>query len=475
LRRLADAQLTLHGQSRHLILATPKAQRRFLDDVALPVDLRKDLAAAWDSLGAACEATRVHAQRMQEGALQLDLLSFQLGEIETIAPQSGEDEALRKEERRLATHQERAGLVEDLLQDLVEGDTATVTALAGIQRRLEALASLDPELQPLVTRLTGATLEIEELAVDIRHATPVQEIEPGRLEAIQVRLQALQGLCRKYGGTLEEVAARAATLRQAIAEMTDGEETARRLQEREMECAAVFHELALQASGMRRSTARSLSRDVTTEIQALNLSGARLQIKVDASPPEAGSAVEPIVNAGGRHGYDRVIFTFTANRGEPLRELTKVASGGELSRLMLALTLAVEESGQAQEPRTFIFDEVDSGVGGDTAAAVGERLRRAAAAHQIICVTHLPQIAALAAHHLQVTKTISKGRAGTHIQPLPEPDRVTELARMLGGGLAPETAERHARGLLAAAANEKGSVKTGVRRKSSGGRRTQWA
>jgi DNA repair protein RecN (Recombination protein N) len=302
-----------------------------------------------------------------------------------------------------------------------------------------------------------------------------EELDGTRLESIQVRLQALQALCRKYGGTLEQVLETADGLRKSIAEMTDGEETARRLHAREVACATEFHELALKASRRRLSTAKSLARKVSAEIQGLNLAGARLQIQVESRPPASGQDPDAVVAAGGRSGYDRVIFAFAAHPGEPLRDLARVASGGELSRLMLGLTLAMDGAERSDTARTFIFDEVDSGVGGDTAAAVGERLQRAAGGNQVICVTHLPQVAALAANHLVVTKTISKGRAGSRISPLPRGERVDELARMLGSGMAAETARRHARGLLAAAAGPVGGNGATRSRKSPSKRSSQWA
>lgn len=476
LRRLAAAQLTLHGQSRHLVLATPEAQRRFLDQVALTGTRQAELDTAWQQLTEARRESVAHQERMAEGARHLDILRFQLEEIEAVAPRPGENDALRQEEKLLATCQERAGLIQGLLDDLVDEDAAAIPALARILRRLETLTALDPTLQPLVERLSGASLEIEELAVEIRTARPAEEMDRSRLESIQTRLQALQALCRKYGGTLEQVMETADGLRTSIGEMTDGEETARRLQDREVACAAAFHELALKASRLRSSAARSLGRKVTAEIQGLNLAGARLQIQVESTAPSSGQDPAEVAGAGGRSGYDRVVFAFTAHPGEPLRDLTKVASGGELSRLMLGLTLAMEESETRETARTFIFDEVDSGVGGDTAAAVGERLQRAAVGNQVICVTHLPQVAALAANHLVVTKTISKGRAGSRIAPLPHGERVDELARMLGGGMAAESARRHARGLLAAATGLQGGGRAASRsRKSPSKRSSQWA
>jgi len=475
LRRLAATQLTLHGQSRHLILATPEAQGRFLDQAALPGSERDDLASAWRLLTVARQESAAHQQRLAEGTRELDMMRFQLGEIEAVAPEPGEQDALRQEERLLATCQERAHLVCGLLKDLVDDDAAAVPVLAGILRRLHRLAGLDPALQPLVERLSGASLEIEELAAEIRAAAPGEEMEPGRLEWIQERLQALQGLCRKYGGTLEEVTATAETLRRRVAEMTDGEETARRLRAREEACAGSFHEMAVAATGERRAAARALSQKVSREIQGLNLEGARLRIQVDSSPPAAGADPDAVAAAGGRSGYDRVVFGFTAHPRDPPRDLARVASGGELSRLMLALTLVIEEAGTSQGSRTFIFDEVDSGVGGDTAGAVGERLRRTARRHQVICVTHLPQVAALAANHLLVTKSISKGRGGSRIAPLPARERVDELARMLGSGMAADTARRHARGLLAAAAGEKSPGRAAGPTKIKSKRSSQWA
>jgi DNA repair protein RecN (Recombination protein N) len=451
LRRLMSFQVALHGQSRHLVLATSPAQRRFLDSAALPRALREDLARAWQDLVAAAADREAHQERVALGAREMDLLRFQIGEIEAVAPRAGEDDELHRQERLLSTCQERAGLVDSLVRELMEDDDAVAARLSRIGRRLAALVDLDPDLQALNQRLAGAILEIDEVAREVRGAAPGEPEEPGRLEEVQARLLALQDLCRKYGGTLAEVLATAGNLRADLLSLEDSEETAAALRAAEVEAARHFHIKALDARKERRATARQLERGVTKELQALDLSGARLEIDIAGTPPGGEPTPETVRAAGGPGGYDRVHFRFTAHAGEPARELARVASGGELSRLMLALTLVAEGRASDSGPRTFIFDEVDAGVGGDTAWAVGDRLRQVASHHQVVCVTHLPQIAALAAWHLQVSKRIHQGHPGTGVKILAEGERVAELARMLGGGNSPDTARRHARALLAAA------------------------
>ncbi len=451
LRRLMSCQVALHGQSRHLVLATPQAQGRFLDSSALPGVLREDLARAWHDLAAAAADREAHQERVALGARQVDLLRFQIGEIEAVAPRAGEDDELRRQERQLSTCQERASLVDSLVRELMEDDDAVVARLSGISRRLAVLVDLDPDLQALNDRLAGAILEIDEVAREVRQAAPGEPAEPGRLEEVQARLLALQELCRKYGGTLAEVLATAESLRADLSSLEDSEETATALRAVEVEAARQFNSRAVDARRKRRAAARQLEREVTKELKALDLSGARLEIDIAGTPPVGEPAPEIVRAAGGPSGYDRVQFRFTAHAGEPARDLARVASGGELSRLMLALTLVSGERAHESGPRTFIFDEVDAGVGGDTARAVGDRLRQAASHHQVVCVTHLPQVAALAACHLQVSKRIHQGHPRTGVKILTEGERVAELARMLGGGSSGDTARRHARALLAAA------------------------
>lgn len=451
LRRLMSCQVALHGQSRHLVLATPLAQRRFLDDAALPRALREDLARTWDALVVAATARETHQEHMALGVRQVALLRFQIGEIEAVAPRAGEDDDLRRQERQLSTFRERVGLVDSLVRELMEDDDAVVARLSGIGRRLAELVNLDPNLLSLNERLTGAILEIDDIAREVREAAPGEPAEPGRLEEVQARLLALQELCRKYGGSLAEVLATAADLRAELSSLEDSEETTAALRTAEVEAARQFNARALGARRKRRTAAQQLEREVTRELQALDLSGARLEIEISGTPPGDDPTPEAVRAAGGSSGYDRVQFRFTAHAGEPARDLVRVASGGELSRLMLALTLVTGERDSESGPRTFIFDEVDAGVGGDTARAVGDRLRQAASRRQVVCVTHLPQVAALAACHLQVSKRMHQGRPCTGVRILAEGERVIELARMLGGGSSPDTARRHARALLAAA------------------------
>jgi DNA repair protein RecN (Recombination protein N) len=480
LRDLAAAQLALHGQNRHLTLAEAESQRRFLDGLALNAGALKELGEAWRELGAATRARAEHQERLADAARRLDTLRHQVREIEALAPRPGEDTGLRLEERRLATAADRAEISARVVGRLLDEDDAVVAILSRCAADLERLAELDPALAGLRDRLEAALVEIEDVACDVRDAAPDGDGDGGRLAPVQERLAALQALSRKYGGTLEAVLAEAERMRAECADLEDGAAADRRLAAAEEVAARRFDELSRRAGRARRRAGRDLGRRVRGELADLSLPGARLEIAVQSSAPPGGAGADHVRAAGGPGGYDRVRFRFTAHAGEELRDLARTASGGELSRLMLALTLVARDGADGEGPLTFIFDEVDAGVGGDTARAVGERLRRVAAGRQVLCVTHLPQVAALADRHLHVSKESGAGqRPDSRVRALNDDERVLELARMLGGGSAPETARRHARALLEGAreqppeaAGAKGRMSGARRRK---GRSATWA
>jgi DNA repair protein RecN (Recombination protein N) len=448
LRRLMTPLVAIHGQNRHLTLASREAQGRFLDTAGLPAGRLAELSSAWRELAAAVERRTTHDGNLTQAAQRLEWLRFQLDEIGRLAPQPGEDDELRREERLLASAGERAERGERLLGLLLEDEESAATILARARHELEALAALDGRLDGAAEQLGEAAYMVEDLVSRVRGSLPGEEANPSRLAEIQDRLAALQSLARKHGGSLARVLAFAEGARREMSELEEGEETARELQRREREAAARYHRQARDVGRRRRSAARRLSTAVEREMSALELAGARFRIHLEGDGPATADDLDGVLERGGASGYQRVEFLFAAHPGDRLLPLAKVASGGELSRLMLALDLVTDgDAGDA--PQTSVFDEVDAGIGGRAAGAIGQRLLLAASRRQVICVTHLPQIAALADCHLRVAKSVVRKRPATSVARLEGEDRVSELARMLGEGESPGTARRHAEALLA--------------------------
>ncbi len=417
----APALVELHGQHAHRALVDPAAQRRALDafggvDVA-PLDRGRaavrEAEALVARLGGDAAARARHA----------DLLRYQVEEIDA-ASIGGEDEERRlaEEEDRLAAlsaHREAAGHAQALL-------TALDGGAADVLGRARALLDGPRALAALGERLAAAQVEVEDVAAELRSAVETWEDDPDRLAQVRARRQLLRELARKYGGDLAAVLAHRDATAAELAGLLDAEvqagEAARRLDGLRMALAA-----AQAAVGeARRRAAPSLAAAVEERLRALGMPRARLAVRVGEDDPG-----------------DDVSLLFSANPGEPLLPLAKVASGGELARAMLALRLVLSEA-----PPTMVFDEVDAGIGGTAALAVGRALRELARHHQVVVVTHLAQVAAFADRHLAVTKEVVGERTVARVRPVEGEDRVVELARMLSGRPESATARRHAAELL---------------------------
>ena len=466
LRRLMKQRLALHGQNRHLVLAAGEAQREALDAVALTGAERAALAAAWRQVRAAVAERQALEARLAGGDRDRDLLGRQLRAFDTLAPRPGEEEALREEERRLAGTEERARRLMEILAALTDDEDAIVPRLARHAGELARLASVDTRAAPLAERWREVSVTLADLAADLRALAPDEQDDPERLASVQARLAALQSLRRQHGGSWEDVLEFAAAARRRLSELEDADEARQRQAAAESRARAGFAALAAAASERRRATAAHLSAGVTAQLGELGLPGARFGIAV-RPPADPGASAEDLSAGSGPHGWDRVEFGFAPHAGEEERPLARVASGGELSRLMLALHLAADGQGDAA---TLIFDEVDAGIGGATAGRVGDRLHRAARARQVICVTHLPEIAARADHHLAIRKAVRAGRARTHVERVEGEARIDELARMIGSSVSPATARRHAEALLSGASSGPRPAARGRRKEAGLGR-----
>jgi len=441
LRALGSRLVAFYGQHEHRRLTLASAQLEILDGFAGPpqLELRERYRRAHG------EATRIAGElaelREREGERErdLDLLRFELSEIDAAAPEAEEEEALETERLRLR-HAEglraAAGRALAAISGLDDDAGGASTALGEADAGLAAVAGVDAELDSLAERVRGVAVELDDAASELRSYLETIEAEPGRLEQVEERLEALDRLKRKHGGTIASVLAHAERCRGEIERLDNAElhagELARKLADAEAERAT----LAEQLGARRRAAAAALSDRLAEELAELAMDGARLEV-----------ALEPHPQGFGPSGAETVELLVATNPGMPTSPLKDAASGGELSRIMLALSGLASAEGE----RTLVFDEIDAGIGGNTARAVGERLRRLGEARQVICITHLPQVASLATTHFRIEKDSRGEEARTTVERVAGDELVAEIVRMLGGERGDSTASRHAEELLKAA------------------------
>jgi len=441
LQALGGRLLAFYGQHEHRRLTLASAQLEILDGFAGAEQL--ELRDAYRDVH--LDATRLGRElaelRDREGARErdLDLLRFELSEIEAAAPDPAEATELESERSRLRHAEalrEAAGRALVALSGEGEEGGGARLALGRAEAGLAAVGGVDPGLDGLAERAGAVSAELDDLAAELRGYLDGIEAEPGRLEAVEERLEAIDRLERKHGGSIDAVLEHAISCRAEIDRLESAAEIAAGLEQRIAEAEAQRARLVKQLGAGRREAARRLCERVAAELADLAMDGARLEVRLDPHPDGFGAS-----------GAEAVEFLIATNPGMPTSPLKDAASGGELSRIMLALTgLGSEDAG-----RTLVFDEVDAGVGGNTARAVGERLRRLGERHQVICITHLPQVASLAATHFAIEKDSSGGEARATVECVDGDELVAEIVRMLGGQRGDSAASRHAKRLLKAA------------------------
>jgi DNA repair protein RecN (Recombination protein N) len=437
LRELAPMLGDIHGQNEQQMLFVPQAQRNLLDEYAGAKELRGEVSrlfCQWREAGAKLEELN---RSEQEKLRLLDLWSFQRKEIDAVQPRAGEDAALeadRKILQNVAKLQESAAGAFDVLYDAPESATTQVRQAL---KRLDELTRIDETLNDTANSLRQAALLLEEGAYALRDYLGKLEGDPARLEEVETRLASLDRLKRKYGRTIEEILAFRDEAAKNIAEVENASEHRAALEARHAELAKDYERKAGRLSSIRASAATQLSKAVENELKSLMMAGTRFSIVLNQGEWTAS-------------GVDEIRFLVSPNRGEELRPLEKVASGGELSRIALALKTALGETDQQEGLPTLVFDEVDAGVGGAAAAAVGKRLKGLSRRNQVICVTHLAQIAGFANHHYAVSKREKKGRLTTEVIELGAEERAREIGRMLSGEHITAEALRQAEQLIQA-------------------------
>jgi DNA repair protein RecN (Recombination protein N) len=438
LREVGEMLVDIHGQHAHQLLMRPDAQRELFDTHAGLTELAAATTRAWRSARDARQAVETAQSRDRELQLERERLAWQLAELDKLAPQPGEWEEINAEHHRLSHSANLIEGVQGALAALSESDEAMISHLNGVVSKLRDLAEIDPALGDALAALEPAAIQLQEAAYSLSHYAQRLELDPERLAQVERRLDALHSAARKF---------------RLRAETLPEEHAARRMQLAQLDAAADLDSLraaadraheaylveAKQLSKARAKAASALGAAVTQGMQELSMAGGSFEV-----------ALVPLGNgeSGSAHGLEQIEFRVAGHAGVPLRPLAKIASGGELARISLAL--AVIASAASLTP-TLIFDEVDTGIGGGVAEVVGRLLHQLGRERQVLCVTHLPQVAARGDHHFQVSKS-GDGNGGTIsvVTPLDKPGRVEEVARMLGGLEITATTRRHAKEMLAA-------------------------
>jgi len=468
LRAVGNALVDIHGQHEHQTLIHEATHLEFLDTFAGAEHLerRREFARAMAERASARAALSRHLAEERERHQRLDLLRFQVEELRSAALEPDEDVALEAERRVLANAEAlRLGALaaHEALDGEAEGAASTLVALQTAQERLGQLTHLDPTLREAAEAVARAAYEAEDAARQLSAYVERLEADPRRLEQLDDRLDLIRRLKRKYGDSVADILRVGEEAAREIEVFEHFEERQAALEEDLRRLEATTAGLAEQLSATRRQAARHLQKAVAREVRPLGMEAATVAVMLERTPNADGLPLsDGATYTADSRGVDQCRFELSTNRGEPAKALSKVASGGELSRFMLALKSMCSRSAEIQ---TIIFDEVDVGIGGRTAHAVGRKLADLAGRAQVLCVTHLPQIARLADQQVRVAKREARGRTLIEARTLGEEERVAELVRMLGADTEDGAALEHAAELLRSGAEERqGARKASVAR-----------
>jgi DNA repair protein RecN (Recombination protein N) len=439
LKDIADRFVELHGQHEHQLLLDPDQHLPLLDTWAGLDPLRSSVATAFAQI----RQLRSELDRLRmdsrERAARLELVEFQLGELVKATLKIGEDDELGTLRQVLRSADTIQRLCAEAYHELYEAEASVLAGLGHVWKRVGELAAIDARFAPYVDHREGMKAQLEELAYTLRDFADGIDASPQRLQAVEDRLALLERLKRKHGPTLEDVIRRRDELSAEHRALTGGSETVSSIQSKLDEASALFLTKARELSRARHDAATGFAAALAGELADLAMERTRFEVRLT-------SAQEP--DQWTERGIDAGEFYLSPNPGEDLRPLARIVSGGELSRVMLALkTLAAAD----QAGKTLIFDEVDAGIGGRVATVVGQKLRALGDRFQVLCITHLPQIAAAGTTHFAIDKHVRGQRTTTTVSRLDEAARVEELARMMGGADAGEQARATARELLSAA------------------------
>jgi DNA repair protein RecN (Recombination protein N) len=437
LRDLSARLVELHGQHEHQALLDPLTHLPLLDEYAGLQDRATDVASRWNTMRGLADELERSRMDEREKAARLDLIAFQLGEIEKAAPKPGEDEELAATRLVLASAERVQRLCNEGYAALYDSEAAVLAELGGIWKRVGELAAIEPQFAPYLEWREPIKAQLEDLAFFLRSYAQGVDASPGRLQQVEDRLALLERLKRKHGPSLQDVIEKGRSLAHERDLLTGAGERATDLGKDLAQSREQFLSAAHELSRKRRAAAVDFARNLETLLGELAMARTRFEVRFNEGDLDEARWSE--------RGVDAAEFFVSPNPGEELRPLARIVSGGELSRVMLALkTLAAADT----PGKTLIFDEVDAGIGGRVADVVGGRLRALGQRFQVLCITHLPQIAAHATTHFRIEKMVRGKRTVTSVEALDTNSRVEEIARMIGGAVVTEQVRASARQML---------------------------
>ena len=432
LREAGDQLVDIHGQHAHQLLLKGGAQRELLDRHAGLLPLATEVAQAFKTLNDSRRRLEQAENAGQDVERERERLQWQLEELTELAPQEGEWINIQSEHARLANGAKLISGCQEAIDILSDADNSLESSLSKVCGNISALAEHDQALSGVSESLESAQIQLDEAIHGLNRYLQKIDLDPARLEQVEERMQALHSTSKKYRTEVEALPTLLLETTERLEALT-ASQNMDALREKVKQEEAAYLKLAKQLSQKRSKAATDLGQLVTDAMQNLSMAGGRLEI-----------ALSPL-QEGGSHGLEQIEFLVAGHAGSTPRSLAKVASGGELARISLAISVITSK---ASFTPTLIFDEVDAGIGGAVAETVGKLLHQLGQSHQILCVTHLPQVAAQGNHHLKVSKSQSGDKTVSQVQPLGRTERVEEVARMLGGATITDTTRRHARELL---------------------------
>jgi DNA repair protein RecN (Recombination protein N) len=456
LRELGEQLVDIHGQSEHFSLLRPREHVNLLDRYAGLWEQRETLAALVAGWREVRRELNELLKSESELARRVDMLKYQVEEIRAAKLKPGEDDELAIEQKRLANAETLAALADDAYTALYEGEgetPAALDALAQAHKAIAALAKIDPRFTEHVRTIEAVTAQVDDLAHEVRRYREAIEYSPKRLNAVEDRLDLIKRLKRKYGAAVPDVIAFAERSELELTTLEHSGERIEELREAEEQLLREIGRAGKDLSSARKAAAEKLSAGIEAELNDLRMAGARFAVDLKWEPDENGAHVGEQRVAFDATGIDRVEFLVAPNVGEGLKSLVKIASGGETARLMLALKTVLS---RADQTPTLIFDEIDQGIGGRVGSTVGQKLWGLSRNHQVVCITHLPQLAGYGDAHFRVEKISADERTVTQVQPLTDRTRVDELAQMLGAS--GDGAVKSAKEILRNVAEEKKAV-----------------
>jgi len=432
LAEISRQLVNIYGQHESQTLLRVENHLEMLDSCAALRELRAAFGVIYRSWRKLEDELRLLDEGERDAARRIDILAYQVDEIARAGLSPDEEERLEQELNLLAHAEKLLARTEGAYDILYGGDRPLLGSLRSVETAIQEAAGFDGSLQPLLESVSSAYLQLEDAALTLRDYSSRIELDPARLRSVEERLELIRRLKKKYGASVAEILACHRAMEEELQQLQGREQSRDLLETRRVELQGQLAEKGAELSGKRRAAAGRLQDALEKELHQLAMKHARFTLQIE-------SLTEPR-----EHGYERVEFLFSPNPGEPPKPLAKIASGGELSRIMLAMKQLHPES----DVPTLIFDEVDTGIGGATSALVGKKLKTVAVRQQVLCITHLPQVAAHADRHYKVEKLVDGERTRTEVTGLDADGRVEEIARMLGALAITDKSRDHAREMI---------------------------